>query len=204
MTIEERVEKVEMELARAKRRNRLLLAVVLLALVLLAVGATTPGIGTLTTSGAIGGRENVVEANRFILVDVNNKTRATLSVGEDGPWLDLRDENGIPRIRLTVSKEGPGLVLRDENGQPRAFLAALKDGSALDLSDKNGKTRAFLAADKDGPNLTLLDENGKGRAIFGIIKTTTPDGKVISYPESSILLFNPDGKVLWQAPPLGL
>jgi len=38
MTIEERMEKVEMELARAKRRNHLLLAVVLLALVLFAVG----------------------------------------------------------------------------------------------------------------------------------------------------------------------
>jgi len=36
---------------------------------------------------------------------------------------------------------------------------------------------------------------------LGISQTTTADGKVITYPESSLLLFKGDGTLLWEAPP---
>ncbi len=65
MTIEERVEKVETELARARRGNRLLLAGMLLSFVLLTV-AMTAGIAS---------REDVVRAKRFVFVDLNDYTR---------------------------------------------------------------------------------------------------------------------------------
>jgi hypothetical protein len=87
MTIEERVEKVEMELARAKRRNHLLLAGVLLAFVLLAAAMTA---GTA-------GREDIVKVRQFTVVDKNGEVRALLAVVKDGPWLRLYDENGNVR-----------------------------------------------------------------------------------------------------------
>jgi hypothetical protein len=95
---------------------------------------------------------------------------------------------------------GPSLSLVDENGESRAFLSVLKDGPALSLVDENGESRAFLSVLKDGPALGLADKNGKTRATLGISKTTTPDGKVISYPESSLLLWDPNEKVIWMAP----
>ncbi len=70
----------------------------------------------------------------------------------------------------------------------------------LGLRDENGKARVGLGVGKYGPGLALFDENGKPRAALGANQTTTPDGKLITYPESSLLLFKPDGKVLWQAP----
>ena len=233
MTIEERVEKVEIGLARAKRRNRLLLAGMMLSFVLLTV-AMTAGVAS---------REDVVNAKQFNLLDDNGKTRAVLkvkdgpglalydangkprvilAVDEDGPklnlfdenektraalgvgkdWVQLKlyDENGKFRIALSVNKEGPGLDLIHENGKCRASLSVLKDGPALDLLDENGKPRASLDVDKNGPGLNLFDKNDKGRAVLGISQTTTPDGKVITYPESSLLLFDPNGNVIWMAP----
>jgi len=45
----------------------------------------------------------------------------------------------------------------------------------------------------------LSDENGKDRFLAGKARTVTPDGKIIEYPESSLILFGPDGKVIWSA-----
>ena len=138
MTIEERLEKLEIELARAKHRNHILMAVVLLAFVLLAA-AMTAVIGRLTTPAGIASRENIVKANKFILVDENGKEHASLAMDALGPRLRLFDENGKPRTSLAVDVNGP----------------------MLGLFDVNGKNRAGLGVDKDGPMLGLLDEDSK-------------------------------------------
>ena len=127
MTIEERLEKLEQELARAKRRNRHLLVFALVAAgvaVLAAAWIGTPG-KVLAENGAKA--PNVVRANGFILEDADGKSRATLVASKDGPALRLFDENGKVRATLTALKDGPGLCLFDENGKFRATLGALKD-----------------------------------------------------------------------------
>ena len=67
--------------------------------------------------------------------------------------------------------------------------------------ERAGRIRicAALTVDKDGPGLRLLDENGKARFVAGKETTETPDGKIIEYPESSLILFGPDGKIIWRA-----
>lgn len=148
MTTEERLEKLEKELSHSKRRNHLLLAVVLL--------------GAVAMTAGIGSREKVIEATGFMLVDGNGKTRAFLAMGEGGPKLGLLDENGNPRIGLIVDKDGPQLILRDENNKPRIGLFLSDFASGLTLIDENGKNRAGLVVDKEeGPGLGLFDENGK-------------------------------------------
>jgi hypothetical protein len=127
MTTEERLEKLEMELARAKRRNRLLLATV----VITAAVAMTAGIDR---------RENIVSANGFALVDESGKVRAVLGVDKDGPKLVLSDENDTARVTLGVNKDGPVLGLSDKNGKSRAALGVGERGPALALADENGKT----------------------------------------------------------------
>ena len=69
------------------------------------------------------------------------------------------------------------------------------------LSDQSGTYRAKLGLNETGqPALYLLDQNGGIRAALGAGATTTPDGKTTSYPESSLLLFGPDGTVIWRVP----
>ena len=140
MTTEERLEKLEKELARAKRRNRRLLAVAGLV-----VGAVTLAwivAGTANRAEAQGGGvPAVIRANAFVLVDEKGKTRAELSMGEYGPGLLLVDENGKTRATLTVDKDWPWLALADENGKTRAMLAVGKNGPVLGLLDENGKVK---------------------------------------------------------------
>jgi hypothetical protein len=176
MTIEERLEKLERELSRAKFRNRWLLAGVGLAV----------GIGLV--AWAFGPTAALAQSTRAALTEV----RANSFI--------LEDENGKVRAMLITTKDGPRLSLLDENGKPRAGLGVSKDGPSLSLYDENGKDRAGMAMTKDGPKLGLFDENGVRRTMLGAASTVTPEGKTITYPESSLLLFSPDGKTIWSAP----
>ena len=109
---------------------------------------------------------------------------------------------GMERLAayLAVDKDGTRLRMNNENGESRAALGVTKDMVGLALNDKNGKSRIVLGVAKEGPMLGLNDADGKTRAVLGITQTTTPDGKVITYPESSLLLFDPNGNVIWEAP----
>jgi len=99
-----------------------------------------------------------------------------------------------------VDKHGPGLMLMDDKGNSSAWLRVRKDGAALMLDDENGKLRAWLDVGKDGASLDLRGENDKSSAVIGAGTTKTPDGRTITYPESSIRLFGKDGMRIWGAP----
>jgi len=247
MTIEERLENMEREVGRVKRRNRWLLGAILVLL----GGLVAPGVfKTMITpvQAQVAGmskeiRARVIHTKGIVIEDENGKICAGLAAGEFGPHLVLFDEKGAVRARLAADTDGPGLSLYDEKGPSRAALTVGKDGPSLTLDDENGEIRAALIASKDGPGLTLYDEKGyyragldlskdgstlllldenrnpraalcvskdgpwlslndeKGNARFAAGKTEleSPDGKTIEYPESSLILFGPDGKVIWSA-----
>jgi hypothetical protein len=98
-------------------------------------------------------------------------------------------------------KEGTGLSHCDDGGHTRVGLGVVKNMPKLGLSDAKGKVRANLLVGKDGPALNLSDETGTIRSLLGGTRTITAGGTIVPYPESSLILFKPDGKVLWQAPP---
>ena len=218
MTIEERLDGLETALVHTQRCNRRLAATLILGVVA-AVGAFGAGLAAVQPAGG-GAKE--VRATSFVLEDENGKTRASVGMGKDGPGLWLWDENAKPRVMLVATKDGsvlwlhdgngkgravlsasddsPMLSLYDENDKTRARLAVIKEGAGLALSDENGKDRAALGVAKDGPGLSLWDENGKPSATLGASKSTTADGKVITRPESSLLLFGPGGNVRWKSP----
>ena len=77
MTTEERLEKME---KKVKSNNRILLAVVLLAV--------------LTITAGTAHRKDVIEARSFNVVDENGKTRIALFTDKDVPKLVMTDENG--------------------------------------------------------------------------------------------------------------
>lgn len=118
--------------------------------------------------------------------------------------LVIVDQYGKIRARLGCAPNGSvGLSLWDAEGKVRAGLGLLSDGSPhLSLADAKGKLRAALAVLPDeGPSLSLLDANGKVRAVLG---ACTLETKVIGVeerrPESSLVLFDRDGWVVWKAP----
>jgi len=91
MTTEERLEMLERELARTKKRTRWLLAGTILVLV---GGIVLCGKSAGTSEAQAqpaGGAVKEVRANEFIVVDENGKTRAAMGVMKGGPALDFYD-----------------------------------------------------------------------------------------------------------------
>ncbi|MBI3609963.1 MAG: hypothetical protein HY204_04565 [Nitrospirae bacterium] len=113
----------------------------------------------------------VVAAEKFLLVNKEGRTRATLATLADGrPRLDLHDSDGKPRAGLYLLPDGsPRLALFNGQGMHRALLALLPDGE---------------------PGLILFDKDGKPQASFVL----TPDGN------SKLVLGDKDGQILWSAP----
>ena len=211
-TLTQRLDRLE----RGNRRLKLAVAVLLISLA--AVGV----MGQVSPKAA----PKVIEAERFVLRDTSGKPRATLVVAADGTsGLSLYDQNGKGRLRLYVDTSGPSLALADQNGKLRATLRLDADGSPgltlfdrgeklrgglglhtdgsplLGLLDQSGKLRATLGVATSGPSLVLHDENQKYRAVLGhaALKTTAA-GTVEQRPESSLMLLDKDGKVIWKAP----
>jgi hypothetical protein len=148
---------------------------------------------------------DVVKARRFEVVDATGKLRVALGVRTHG-WagLTLYDAAGKTRAILTLHADGsPSLYLSDGTEKLRASLGVAANGSPrLSLLDAAVQTRADLGVLPDGsPALYLYDAAGKARATLGcttleVVKT----GEARKRAESSLVLFDKDGKVIWEAP----
>jgi hypothetical protein len=117
-------------------------------------------------------------------------TSATVkAIGGHGPLISgfeaTGDKDGglIPDVRVALYGSGiarPGLYLMNGPTSIRAKLQLNDDGS---------------------PRLELLDANNRARAVLGrTLLETIRTGESVDYPESSLVLFDKDGKLLWRAP----
>jgi hypothetical protein len=149
-------------------------------------------------------RSRVVEAEAFILKDGQGKTRARLSLRNGfSPGLELYDKDGNVRAILGMDPDSSsGLLFFDEEQKPRASLGLNMDGPRLWFADKSNKTRASINLSPDGsPGLELLDQEGNMRAVLGSTSIVTArTGSVDQRPESSLVLFDKNWKILWKAP----
>ena len=149
MTVEERLEKVERERARAKRRVRrpMVIVGVVASVLVLSLAACGRSEDTALRE-RVAALEKALEAQRQEMAQVR-KDAAQGSAQAPQAGQVLRE------VRARK------FVLEDENGEIRAGLVALKDGPMLALYDEKGENRAGLGVDKDGPMLALDDENGE-------------------------------------------
>lgn len=153
-----------------------------------------------------GGATLAVGADRetaLLLRDPDGKVRATLGLGPHGVGLVFTDRQGVSRVGIDVpGDDAARLVLQDGAGMTRAALAIDKAGApTLRVLDQAGQPRAVLASTDLGPTLTLYDPNGAPRALVGPVQLKDSRGAaVVRRATSSVVLFDQDGKVLWQAP----
>jgi len=194
MTIEERLENLEGELTRAKRRNRWLVAAFGLGVLGLA-GAwltnETAGPALAGEAAKATGPAQVIRATAFVLVDDKGRERGKFEMSKDGPAeggpsLTLNDEKGKMRAMLALPLGQPSLTLHDDKDNSYRVLLQ-EDG--LFLRDKNDKLRAGLGVISGQPQLVLDDENEKPRAGLIVVKK----GPLVR-------LNDEDGKTIWQAP----
>ena len=211
--VAERLGKVEKQNRRLKSVG---IAVLVLVSAVLVIGQTVPKERILLEAEAFILRDKNGNIRAGLMVnedgeatlffgDKNGTTRAQLMVHEDGgPILTFRDKNGTARAGLMLDEDGwPILSFYDKNGTVRAGLMLDEDGSpSLSFHDKNGTFRAWLVLEEDGmPSFMLYDENDNKRAVLGFTSLeVTKTGEVRNLPPSSLVLFNKEGKVLFEAP----
>lgn len=89
-----------------------------------------------------------------------------------------------------------------KGGKPIAALSTSPESGEpfLVLYGKDGKYRALLELAGDSPRLILRDSDSKTRVVLGSTELTTTKGAVRKRPESSLVMFNKDGKLIWSAP----
>ena len=212
-TLAQRLDRVEVENRRLKRAGVGALAVI--AAVVLMGQATPPK------------APKVVEADEFLLRDAKGNVRAMLGFRGGAPLLSFYDEEQTLRIGLGFTTDGlPTVTILSKSGNIRSSLTVLaNDTTALHLYDRTEKAHAVLAVEADGTpsfslfgkdkegtvilgvdsggvsGLTLSDKSGITRAVLGSISLETEGTGVIEKrPESSLVLFDKAGKVLWSAP----
>jgi len=158
----------------------------------------------------------------FSLFAQDGHARAKLFVAGDTTMLSLADGNEHPRALLGVLSEGPLLNLADGTGKPQATLSALREEPALDIYDGNGKERVGMGIEGNVPKVVVQDADRKAVAqlsetsegasfaikddkgyltLIGTTDLITPrTGETHKTSAASVVLFDKDKKVLWQAP----
>ncbi len=88
-------------------------------------------------------------------------------------------------------------------GEAEAPAPKVLRAEGFEVVDSQGKVCAALGLKSDGTSaLALRDKDGKGRAVLGTTELETiRTGESGKTAESSLVLFDKDGKGLWQAPP---
>jgi hypothetical protein len=74
-------------------------------------------------------------------------------------------------------------------------------GPEITISDKNQNTRINIGVDEESlAKIDIYDSNGNSRSTLGSSKLVNKKGQKITCPESTLVLFDADGKVLFEAP----
>jgi len=153
----------------------------------------------------------VVEANQFRLVSLEGNCLAKLTIEEVPKYVSIDKMLGITEAQKTsktyhaVLEMGSGhtKVRMTENmvefraGNTRARLLS----GSLNL---NGKSHVRIDADDfetGGALIEISDEEAKTRAVLGRVDlNVVATGETQKRPESSLVLFGKDGKVVYSAP----
>src|SRR5215470_479369 len=188
-----RLERLEGESRRWKAVA--ILTVAVLGIVLL-IGAGKPGETSVPSE---------LQARAFVLVDRDGTPLARLGLLPHGAWgLGFYDQGKKSRIVLSVEGDGASSIsLFGKDGKGSMLLSANSTGaSALRLVDTHWKTRATLATWPDGsPFLQLMDREGKDRALLRFTEVVARgNGELIKRPGPSLLFFDQEETVVWQAP----
>ena len=134
------------ELILVRRQNRLLTALLIIAVAGVLSGATTS--------------DTTIRASSIQLIDANGSIRAELGIRDGSPGLFIVDENGVDRIRLVDQIDGTGLYIQDESGTTRLGAAQFAHGGggfALHGPESKGAAVLYL---KNQGSLRFFDSDG--------------------------------------------
>lgn len=149
------------------------------------------------------------EAPVLMFSDPNGKAHLSLSLTGAGreaiPGIDLYSQDGMVTLAVHPFPVGPHLNLSDTYTKAKATLGigyGWKRMPFLFMRGKDEKLRVSLELEEKGePSLTFYDNAGHSRAILGSTELEAiRTGTLQKRPASSLVLFDKEGKVIWEAP----
>lgn len=165
-------------------------------------------LGTILLFGAVllmgqATQNKVVEAQKFVLKDVNGKVRAQLAADGKFTTFQMNDALEEKRIELDSDATGSSLVLLPSPKKFPQQVFLICDsvlGSALTMNGLNWGSSVALEATKDEARLRVIDK-GKFETTVGNAKLTTPrTGESLKTSAASIVMTDNANKVIWRAP----
>lgn len=109
--------------------------------------------------------------------------------------------SAIAQEEISIQAQDFRLVSKD--GKVKAALSISPDTGEpfLIINGKDEKYRLMLNLDRDSPQIILRDDKAQTRLVVGTTEITNRlKGTIERRPESSIVMFNKDGKLIWSAP----
>jgi hypothetical protein len=130
--------------------------------------------------------------------------QCTLSLGDGSESADLfAGGSSSPGPLLNLSGGAPAVSLDGPDGGLVVIGAgSAAEGSFLVLNSAKSRGKAGLwAGGENGTALRLYDGDAMLRGALGVTSLETPKtGETLQTSESSLVLFDKEGKVMWQAP----
>lgn len=120
----------------------------------------------------------VIQAQRFELVNGQGEVVGVLASADDGPGLRLYGSDGKVRLAVALEEDGPAFTLLAADEKPKVRLNLGNDGHpGLSLIDTAGKTRYDLRLREDErPCMLFWDVTApKPRMGFGINPQGNPN-----------------------------
>jgi len=160
----------------------------------------------------------VLRAERFELVGRDGNEYASIDCGEDGGVLSLHNAKFDRSILLDAgSKSGASISV--SGSRSRSAVLSADDTPSLRLSrarqsinvaivqdpqiwfsDSEGRTRFIASLIKNTPSVSLWDEKQPRLTLGFVDLVRNLDGGTEFRPESSLVLFDKEGKVLTLMP----
>jgi len=110
-------------------------------------------------------------------------------------------KSAIAQEEISIQAQDFRLVSKD--GKVKAALSVSPDTGEpfLIINGKDEKYRLMLNLDRDSPQIILRDDKAQTRLVIGTTEITNRlKGTIERRPESSLVMFNKDGKLIWSAP----
>ncbi len=117
--------------------------------------------GVILLKGQALPQPKTMQAQKFVVVDADGRTRASLGMFLDEPELKLYDAEGKTRVWLMALREQSGIRVLDSKGSVLAGFGVSEVGPAVGLKDQNGKVSANLIVKAAGPEFSLFGSDGK-------------------------------------------
>lgn len=180
--LEQRLQVLERDFQRSRRNNRILIITVIAITCIAAApqGASKPKQPKRLPSsdesppdaGRPIGRDRLrtVEADQFVLLDRQGRSRATLLVTDDGPAIRMFDEVGKKRLELSHSRIASGLCLFDSNESPVVSLQLPSNVDPAHLEIRSPQGSSLMRAD----GFSVRDAANHGRLNLALLNGNYP------------------------------